>query len=224
MNMSDDFIEMTLDPPGTIVVVGGGPVGVEAALYGRFLGYNVTLLEREAVGSSLAARGDQPLDILPDRCLSTLARGALEAQIGPRRETLPSDCQAWVQQTLVPLSESDLLAGRVQTSAHVRRIVRIPIEPDDADSADELAEIPEDFRLQLESGETIDAEAVIVAIGGAEPIGLDFPTPAPYFFELGRHDSGDPEADLKRAWREIVDVYAALAGRADLDLYRPRRN
>ena len=35
---------MTLEPPGRLAVVGAGALGVEAALYGRFLGYDVTLI------------------------------------------------------------------------------------------------------------------------------------------------------------------------------------
>ena len=42
-----DANDMTLDPPGTIVVVGAGALGIEAALYGRYLGYNVTLIEAQ---------------------------------------------------------------------------------------------------------------------------------------------------------------------------------
>ena len=45
--------EMTLDPPGSIAVVGAGPLGIEAALYGRFLGYDVTLIEAVSVANSL---------------------------------------------------------------------------------------------------------------------------------------------------------------------------
>ncbi|EMI22110.1 Pyridine nucleotide-disulfide oxidoreductase, NAD-binding region domain protein [Rhodopirellula maiorica SM1] len=44
----------TLDPPGSIAIVGAGPLGVEAALYGRFLGYNVSLIE--ARGRTFATR------------------------------------------------------------------------------------------------------------------------------------------------------------------------
>ena len=43
----------TLDPPGSIAVVGAGALGIEAALYGRFLGYDVTLIEAAAVGHSM---------------------------------------------------------------------------------------------------------------------------------------------------------------------------
>jgi len=103
----------------------------------------------------------------------------------------------------------------------------VPIEPDDAtddeSSGDSIDEIPEDFRLRLDTGQIIDAEAVIVAIGSAAAIPLDFETPIPYFFRIGGRASDDAERDLRLARDEIVALFAKLAGRSDLDLYRPRR-
>ena len=51
-----------------LLVVGGGPAGVHAALQGRALGENVTLLEAEQVGGTNWNRGPAPV--------RTLARAA----------------------------------------------------------------------------------------------------------------------------------------------------
>ncbi|MEC9117285.1 MAG: FAD-dependent oxidoreductase, partial [Planctomycetota bacterium] len=34
---------MAIDTPATIAILGAGPIGLEAALYARFLGYEVTV-------------------------------------------------------------------------------------------------------------------------------------------------------------------------------------
>jgi len=53
MAKSEQDDSLTLDPPGAIAVVGAGPLGIEAALYGRYLGYDVKLYEAKSVGSSM---------------------------------------------------------------------------------------------------------------------------------------------------------------------------
>ena len=98
----------TLDPPGKIAVVGAGPLGIEAALYGRFLGYDVTLIESETVGHSLTPQRDQPLPMLPNRCVSSLAISALQAQSPDAPPiTLPTTVAQWIDELLVPLTTID---------------------------------------------------------------------------------------------------------------------
>lgn len=216
--------EMTLEPPGRIAVVGAGPLGLEAALYGRFLGYDVTIVEAFAVGHVVAALGQQDLPMLPGRSISPLAASALQAQAESIQPlTLPTNCGPWVEQVLIRLSQSDLLAGRLRMPWHVDRISTVDVQAD-GDADDSQAEpIPDDFRLHGGSAETLDAEAVIVARGGSAPIICEFELPIDYLFEIGQQRSGDAEDDLRRGLQEIVALYAKLAGRPDLDLYRPRR-
>ncbi len=220
-----DDTAMTLDPPGTIAVVGAGPIGIEAALYGRFLGYDVTLFDAESVCHSLKDLHDRPLPMLPDRCLSPLAVSALRAQSADvESRILPMTYGQWVQQAWIPLTQSDLLSGRLQSPAHVVGITTVPIEPDTDEPEEEtLDEIPDDFRLRLGSGQSFDAEAVILAIGTSPAIPVDFETPTAYFFRIGQTPGGDAERDLCSARSEIVALFAGLAGRSDLDLYRPKR-
>ena len=222
----DDLL--TLDPPGRIIVVGAGPLGIEAALYGRFLGYDVSLVEAADVGHSMREMADLDLSIFPDRCLSTLARAALDAQreesVG---QTLPLTVAQWIDDALIPLTETDLLRGRLLAPVRVTQIVTVPVEADEEEEVEELDSIPPDFRLTViaEEGQTsyLDAEAVIIAVGCQLQIELGFPLPAPYFFRIGAAASDDWQASLLSGHREIVAVYAQLAGRADLDLYRPKR-
>lgn len=219
----NDHEQMTLDPPGKIVVVGAGALGIEAALYGRYLGYDVHILEADTVGSWLLSLGDDPLPMLPDRCLSPLALSALQTQLEQSEHALPTTCRQWAEDGLIALTDSDLLSGRVTAPAPVKRISMVAIEPEQDDDPDELAEIPDDFRLHLADATSVDAEAVILATGGGS-IETEFETPTDYLFSIGSRQRDDDESDLHRGLRQIVDLYAVLAGRSDLDLYRPRRS
>ncbi|KAA5544366.1 hypothetical protein FYK55_08440 [Roseiconus nitratireducens] len=228
----------TLDPPGSIAVVGAGPLGIEAALYGRYLGYDVTLLEAVGVASSLAGAdssdgsGDAPIPMMPDRAVSPLARSALMAQSGTGEPwTSPTTIGQWIDQVWMPLTQTDLLRGRLKCPAEVTSIELVDVQPDPDDNDDPDVEsesgrdvvIEPDFRLILQTGDPVDAEAVILATGGDDHIRKSFEIPRDYFFQVGGHASDDAEAAFWTGLKEIVAIYASLGGRADLDLYRPLR-
>jgi hypothetical protein len=220
---------MTLDPPGSIAVVGAGPLGIEAALYGRFLGYDVTLMEAVAVASSIRPQAQSPLPLPPDRSLSPLAVGALQAQFPELATTTkPTTIGEWIEQSLERIIATDLLRGRLKCPARVVEIDTVDVEMDDADeAAGDEEELPPDFRLSItgiDSMETLDAESVILAVGESSEISLKFPTPMPYFFRIGEGATGNAEEDYWGGLKQIVAIYAALGGRPDLDLYRPRRH
>lgn len=241
MPTSDQDHSLTLDPPGSIAVIGGGPLGIEAALYGRYLGYDVTVYEAIAIGASMLDQMDSPLPMLPDRCLSSLAISALDAQRAAAADTtgstvreiptsLPMTYDQWIKNALIPLTETDLLRRRVLVPARVTRIVTVPIEADTAD--EDTSDIPPDFRLTYldsqQKSQTVDFEAIILATGSnadatAANIELEFTLPADYFFRISCGRTGDPEQDLRSGRQQIVTIYAGLAGRSELDLHRPRR-
>lgn len=220
---------MTLDPPGSIAVIGAGPLGVEAALYGRYLGYDVTLIESVSVGASLEPDRGQPLAMLPDRCLSPLANSALDAQGQMAARVLPMTTGQWIDEGLIALIETDLLAGRLRCPVRVCTIEQMPVDRQDESDPADTDGIPPDFRVaSVEPREepfSIVVEAVIVATGTDCDIDLSFELPAEYFFRIGGSVGSDvsPEASLKAGFAQIVSLYAGLAGRDDLDLYRPRR-
>ncbi|GAA4456212.1 hypothetical protein [Novipirellula rosea] len=218
----------TLDPPGSIAIVGAGPLGVEAALYGRFLGYNVTLIEAAGVGHSQRVNYELPLPVMPHECLSPLAVSALHAQDAELLpQTLPMTYQDWVEKALKGIVAGDLLEGRLRCPSRVTKISTVPVELDEEDSEDDDP-IPPDFRLELTSvygqADPLDSEAVILAIGDSAEIPLDFSLPADYFFRIGQSSTGNLAEDLKQGRQEIVTLFAGLAGRETLDLYRPRRS
>lgn len=217
----------TLDPPGSIAVVGAGLLGIEAALYGRYLGYDVTLFEAVAVASSLVADGDLPVPMMPNRCVSPLGRSALDAQVGDSpQHALPMLVGEWIDRVWQPLTETDLLRGRLRCPATLTKIEWVA-----AESEEDLDEgVPPDFRLIFAGGETADFEAVILAAGEASAEihrslpGSEDSESIDYLFEIRPGKTGDAELDFLRGLKEIVAVYASLGGRSDLDLYQPHRD
>ncbi len=73
LNIFDDLNpDMTLDPPGRIAVIGAGPLGLEAALYGRYLGYDVQVFEQGDVAAALR-RMQGPVPMMPDCTVTRLS-------------------------------------------------------------------------------------------------------------------------------------------------------
>ena len=218
---------MTLDPPGSIAVVGAGVLGLEAGLYGRFLGYDITVLEAGSIGQNLLPIDDEPPPVLPDQCLSPLAFSALAAQLEADPEAslaLPTTTNQWVHQGLIPLAATDLLRGRVLAQCRVTTILSVLVEADE--EGEDNSDLPPDFQLTIVNGEASTelrrVEAVILATGQQCDISVELELPCPYFFQIGG-TGGNDAADLLEGRRQIVDLFAQLAGRNDLDLYRPRR-
>ena len=221
-----DSQALTLDPPGTIAVIGGGPLGVEAALYGRYLGYDVTLIEAITIGVSAESEREQPLPILPDQCLSPLAVSALSTQhheSGPL--VLPMTYAEWIDVGLRGLCGSDLLRGRVREHTSVRKIEMKPADTDDEDPDD----VPDDFCLHLSNADgkdTLIVESLVIAVGQGRapeivnPSGIE---PIDYLFRVSVEPGEDLNADLRAGYRQITQIFASLMGREDLDLYRPKR-
>jgi len=270
----------TLDPPGAIVVVGTTPIGIEAALYGRCLGYDVTLIAGADAwanrgetnpatrrigptfqndwftrfwlnGQTIAERYDDAMPMMPDRCLSPLALSAITAQRDDTESTLPITMRQWIEDALLAVVETDLLRGRVFPNTFVDSMKLVPVldeeqQPNDSSRERELPDdalesgdqeddddIPPDFLLSLR-GDPIDAddetdnpslrcECVIVADVPIDAGQLGFALPVDYFFRLESSSCPDAADELRSGWQQITRVFAGLAGRDELDLYRPRR-
>ena len=261
MNDSASYEAATLDPPGSIVVLGTTALGIEAALYGRFLGYDVRLLagrdmwhSRDFVsdelqrigptlqddwmsrhwlnGRDLSEAWDDTMPMMPDRCMSSLAFSALGAQREDVPFVLPDNFRQWIADGLYELTQTDLLRGRVFSNTFVESISLVPVEPD-ADDED----LPPDFELHL-SGETdewvseptLRCECLIIADLPADSLPITSDSPIDYLFPIGcdcgrTNDAESSNATdwLKSGFREITELYAGLADRENLDLYRPSR-
>ena len=71
---------MAVDTPARIAILGAGPIGLEAALYARFLGYDVDLYERGNVADNILRWGHVRMFSPFGMNRSTLGLAALQAQ------------------------------------------------------------------------------------------------------------------------------------------------
>lgn len=145
---------MNHDSLPAIAVLGAGPVGLEAALYGRFLGYPVTVLEQNEVASNVRQWGSVTLFTPFSMNHSSLGRSAIEAQ-QPGYTAWPDDQlhtgQQWFDHYLGPLSRSDLLRPVIRTGCrvcHVTREGQWPMDPVGSPARTKAA-----FRIEYEDSQ-----------------------------------------------------------------------
>lgn len=143
-----------IDTPATIVVIGGGAAGIEAALYARYLGYSVFVFEQSSVGRSMANWGDRILDEVASAASSPLGRAALHAQGNTDHlDKLASEStityREYVEKYLIPVAKTDLLYENIQINSSVQGISRMIGQGRDRLSSEQLAE--SEFRVLIDS-------------------------------------------------------------------------
>lgn len=161
---------MAIDTPARIAVLGAGPIGLEAALYARFLGYEVSVYERGRVAEHVLQCGHVRLFAPWKLLVSPLGLAALQAQDPgwrpPADDTLVSGRQ-WAETYLAPLAASDLLADSIQTQTQVVAIARRGLLKSDDIDRDDRGEC--ELLVQIrdaQGGERIDkVDAVVDATG-----------------------------------------------------------
>jgi hypothetical protein len=125
---------MAIDTPATIAVLGAGPIGLEAALYARYLGYNVNIYERGSAGENVRRWGHVRMYTRFGENRSPLALAALHTQ--DPHWTRPHDNELligaeYVDRFLVPLSQSDLLVDGLHEQTEVMAVGRDGLRKDD---------------------------------------------------------------------------------------------
>jgi len=118
---------MSLETPARIAILGAGPVGLEAALYARYLGYEVEIFERGRVADTVLQCGHVRMFTPFGLNSSPLGRAALRAQ--DPRWTPPADDELltgrqYAERYLLPLSASDLLAESLHEHVEVLSVGR----------------------------------------------------------------------------------------------------
>lgn len=139
-----------------VIVVGGGPAGVSAALHAAGLGAQVTLLERERVGGTAFNSGPAPV--------RTLARAA----------RLVRDWNSWEAFGLrgsrpqVDVAATLANAERVADYAYERKRVADHIRAAGVDLVEETgdARFVDAHTIAAADGRTWTADRVIIAVGG----------------------------------------------------------
>ena len=120
---------MAIDTPARIAVLGAGPIGLEAALYGRFLGYDVDIYESGCVADNIRRWGHVRMFSPFAMNASSLGLAALAAQdskaISPpeARDALLTG-REYVERYLLPLSQTDLLSDHLHLEHARRRAVQ----------------------------------------------------------------------------------------------------
>ena len=161
---------MAIDVPARIAVLGAGPIGLEAALYARFLGYDVQVYERGEVAHHVRQWGHVTM-FSPFRfSRSTLGLAALAAHDPswkrPQEDT-PLTGRQWAERYLIPLSQTDLLVDAIRLRTEAIAVSREgAIKTDDAGS-DPCDRSP--FRILLRGADgqeqTASADVVIDSTG-----------------------------------------------------------
>jgi thioredoxin reductase len=108
---------MAIDTPAKLAILGAGPIGLEAALYARFLGYDVVVYETGDIADSVRQWGHVRM-FTPFRMnRTTLGLAAIQAHDESYRPP-PDDALLtgleWIERYLLPLSQTDLLSDHLR--------------------------------------------------------------------------------------------------------------
>jgi hypothetical protein len=165
---------MAVESPARIAVLGAGPIGLEAALYARYLGYEVDIYERGRVAEHLLQWGHTRLYTPFAANASPLGISALAAQDST---WTPPAAEAFItgrelaERYCLPLAQSDLLVDGIHEQTEVLAVARGELRKQDL-AGEERAEA--DFRLLLRStagarvpaGERIATAEVVIETTG----------------------------------------------------------
>lgn len=186
-------------------------MGLEAALYGRFLGYDVTVYERGHIAQNMLHWGHVRLFSPFDMNRSSLGIAAIEAQ--DSRWQPPADDalltgREHVEQYLQPLAKTDLLSRSIRERTVVMAIGREDCLKEDLAGNEDRAERP--FRIltrRLDAAQGEEAERIETADFVIDTTGT-----------YGNHNwlgaSGIPAAGEIAAARQIEYGLPDLAGEA----------
>ena len=113
---------MAIDTPARLAILGAGPIGLEAALYARFLGYDVVIFEAGDVAQSVRRWGHVRMFTPFAHNHSTLGLAAIQAQ-DEQYAAPPADAlltgHEWISRYLLPLSQTDLLSDHLRLNTTV---------------------------------------------------------------------------------------------------------
>lgn len=125
------MMDLDWDPevevPATIAIIGAGPVGIEAAIYARFLGYFVSIFEQRRVAHRMLDWHNRPLDVTVAECTTSMGHAAIAAQNPEYVRRNPNDVftgKAFAEEYLLPLAKTDLLFDDIHFLSPVSDVSR----------------------------------------------------------------------------------------------------
>lgn len=204
-----------IEPPALIGVIGAGPVGIEAALYARFLGYNVIVWDKAAeVAANVGADDSQTLPF--SELVTPLALNALGAQseaYAPRDSAEKLSAAEWKAEYLLPLSATDLIRKCFQLETEIQTVT---VRENDSVEAEEDAP-PRLFTITAANEQSWDQVAAVIDTAGPTP----FFSGGPGYHILGAKSSTDSgEFTVRDGHHQVRKLFAQLGDRENLDLYQ----
>jgi thioredoxin reductase len=152
-----------------LAVIGGGPIGIAAAVGALDRGFDVVVLEKGSVGDALSSWGSA-------RFFSPLSMNVSARMRELLGTSIPGDAlltgREMIDRVLQPLAEREPLRGRIRTNTRVAAIGRRGLTRNDYAGHPLRAERP--FRIVLDDDEVLEADIVLDATGGyatPNPIG-----------------------------------------------------
>ena len=145
---------MYIEPPSSIAIIGAGPIGLEAALYARFLGYHVKIFERGHVADNVLHWGHVRMFSPFEMNASPLGLSALTAQDDKFQPPGPNEFltgRQWAERYLLPLAKSDLVSDGLHEQTRVLSITRSDFRKGEAIGDVRRAE--SSFRLLVEDAQ-----------------------------------------------------------------------
>jgi thioredoxin reductase len=113
---------MAIDTPAKLAILGAGPIGLEAALYARFLGYDVVVFDAGEVAANVRRWGHVRMFTPFGINRSPLGLAAIQAQ-DETWQPPPDDAlltgDEWADRYLLPLSQTDLLSDHLRLNTTV---------------------------------------------------------------------------------------------------------
>ncbi|MDZ4850791.1 MAG: hypothetical protein SGI77_16005 [Pirellulaceae bacterium] len=141
-----------VESPATVAVIGTGPVGIEAALYARFLGYEIDLYDAGRPACHATRWHQRSLAVAVRDCTTSLGHAALLSQDAnyqrPNAERIFTG-QQFADEYLTPLAKSDLLSDGVHINSEVIEVSRLRTSLEDQDDLQDRCN--DEFRLLVHS-------------------------------------------------------------------------
>ena len=160
---------MAIDTPARIAVLGAGPLGLEAALYGRFLGYDVDIYELGEVADNIRRWGHVQMFSPFALNASALGLAALAAQDEgyrpPEAAALLSGSE-YIERYLLPLSQTDLLSDHLHRNTRVTALARRHLLKDQPIGSDPRREAEFMLLLADSDGERLATADVVIDASG----------------------------------------------------------
>ena len=136
---------MAVEPPSRIAILGAGPIGLEAALYARYLGYDITIYERGSVAENVLRWGHVTMFTPFAMNCSRLGRAAIEAQsphyVLPAEDSLTTGA-LWAESYLARLAQTDLVGDALRLHSTIEFIGRDGLLKTDSPGSPTRAEVP----------------------------------------------------------------------------------